>query len=109
MDTKVKQTAREATDRVQKSATQATEGVRNCQTAILSATQANMNAMFDYMQEAFSAKSMPELMELSTKHAQRQMQMMTEQAREITGAIQKAAVGSANPLTGFADKIGRMS
>jgi hypothetical protein len=109
MDTKVKQTAREATDRVKETTTQATEGLRDCQTAILSATQANMNAMFEYMQEAFSAKSMPELMELSTKYAQRQMATMTEQAREITSAMQKATVGSGNPLTGFADKIGRMS
>ena len=106
---KAKQTTREATDRLQETATQAAEGVRDCQTAILSATQANMNAMFEYMQEAFSAKSMPELMEVSTKHAQRQMQMMTEQAKEITSAMQKATVGSTRQLTGFADKIGQMS
>ena len=106
---KVKQTALEATERVEASASKATEGLRDCQSAILAATQANMNAIFEYVQEAFTAKSMPELMELSTKHAQRQMAMMTEQARGIAGAAQKAAVESTRPLAGFTDTFGRMS
>jgi len=61
------------------------------------------------MQEAFSAKSMPELMEISTKHAQRQIQMMTEQAREIAGAMQKAASESTRSFTGLTDRFRRMS
>ena len=75
----------------------------------MAATQANITATFEYMREAFSAKSVPELMEISTKHAQRQMQMMTEQAREIASAMQKATVESTRPLTGFANPFGRMS
>ena len=58
---KVKQTAGEMTDRVEASASKATESLRDYQTAMLSATQANINEMFEYMQEAFSAKSVPEL------------------------------------------------
>jgi hypothetical protein len=52
---------------------------------------------------ACNAKSMPELMELSNK------EMMTEQAKEITDAVQKAAVESTRPLTGFANTFGRIS
>ena len=106
---KAKEIADEETERAEKSATNAAEGLRACQVVILEATQANLTAMFDYMREALSAKSIPELMEVSTRHAQRQMGMMSEQAREIAGAMQKAAVGSTQPLTGFADKLGRMS
>jgi|SRR5262249_21980267 len=106
---KVKQTAREATESAEASANKSAEGFRDCQRAILSATQANMNALFEYMQEAITAKSLPELMEVSTKHAQRRMAMMTEQSREIVGAMQKAARASSLPLTGLADKMGRMS
>jgi hypothetical protein len=112
MDTitkKAKETAREATERAEASATKAAEGLRECQTAILAATQANITATFEYMREAFSAKSVPELMEVSTKHAQRQMQMMTEQAREISSAMQKATVGSTQPFAGLANPFGRMS
>jgi hypothetical protein len=48
-------------------------------------------------------------MEVSTRYAQRQMTTMSEQAREIASAMQKATMGSVQPLTGFADKFGRMS
>jgi hypothetical protein len=91
---KAKETAREATERSEASATNAAEGLHACQAVILAATQANISAMLEYMQAAFSAKSVPELMEISTKYAHRQMQMMIEQGREITSAMQKASVGS---------------
>jgi hypothetical protein len=106
---KSKETAREATERAEASATNAAEGLRECQAMILAATQANISAMLEYMQEAFSAKSIPELIEVSTRHAQRQMEIMIKQGREITSAMQKATVGSTQPFTGFADKLGRMS
>src|SRR5215471_4709652 len=105
---KVKQAARETTERVETSASKAADGLRDYQTALLAATQANINAMFEYMQEAFSAKSVPELMEICSKHARRQVEMMGEQARELSGAVQKATVDSTRSLTGFADRIGRM-
>jgi len=109
VEKKVKQTAREATARVQESSSIATEGLRECQAKLLSATQANINAMFEYAQEALQAKSMPELVELSTTYARRQLEMMTEQAKEITGAAQKAAVESARPLTSGMKPFGQMS
>jgi len=112
MDTierKAKQTARETTERTEASASKAAEGLRDCQTMIFAATQANINAMFDYMQQAFQAKSMPELMELSSKHARQQMETMAEQAREIAGTVQKATAETTRSFTGFADTFGRMS
>jgi hypothetical protein len=110
IEKKVKEAAREVTERVEQSSAKAAEGLHDCQTAIWSATQANINAMFEYMQQAFNAKSMPELMELSTKHARRQMEMMTEQAKDIVGAAQKATAESVRPLTnGFTNPFGRMS
>jgi hypothetical protein len=112
MDTKVrkmKEGVRETTERVEAGAAQATEHLRECQTTILSATQANMNEMFEYMQEAVSAKSLPELMEVSTRYAQRQMQMMTEQAKEIAAAMQKATLNSSRSFTGLAGTFGRSS
>jgi phasin len=110
VEKKVKQTAREATERVEESATKATEGLRDCQTKIIAATQANVNAMFEYAQEALKAKSMPELVELSTTYSRRQLELMTEQAREITGAAQKLVTESASPLTtGFTKTFGQMS
>ena len=106
---KVKQAARETTERVEANASKAAEGLRDYQIAMLSASQANINAMFEYMQEAFSAKSVPELMEICSKHARRQMEMMSEQARELSGAVQKATIDSTRSLTGFTETMGRMS
>jgi hypothetical protein len=97
---KLNQTARETTERVQANASKAAEGLRDYQIAMLSATQANINAMFEYMQEAFSARSAPELMQICSKHAHRQMEMMSEQAREISGAVQKATIDVTRSVTG---------
>jgi Phasin protein len=57
---RVKETAREDSERVQESSSRAAEGLRDCQTTILLATQANINAIFEYMQEALKARSLPE-------------------------------------------------
>jgi len=110
VEKKVKQTAREATERVQESSSKAAEGLRDCQTKMIAAAKANVNAMFDYAQEAIKVKSVPELVELSTTYSQRQLEMMAEQARDITGAAQKVVTESARPLTsGVTNPFGQMS
>jgi len=110
LEKKVKQTVRDATERVEESSTQAAQGLRDCQAKIIAATQANINAMFEYAQEAIKVKSVPELVELSTTYSQRQLQMMTEQAKEITGAAQKMVTESTRPLaSGVTNPFGQMS
>ena len=42
---------------------------------------------------------MSELVELSTTHSRRQLEMMGEQAKEIASAAQKLATESIRPLT----------
>src|SRR5438094_149457 len=48
---RVGETARETADRVQESSTRATEGFRDYQLKVLSAAQANINAMFEYVHD----------------------------------------------------------
>ena len=55
------ETAREAADRIQESSSKATEGFREYQLKILSAAQANLNAIFEYAQDALQAQSISEL------------------------------------------------
>jgi hypothetical protein len=101
-DKQVNEMAREAA--------KAADGLRDYQIKILSATQANIDAFFEYAQEVLSARSVPELVELSTTHSRRQLQMMTEQAREIMSAAQKMTTESARPLTsGFTSQFGHMT
>jgi hypothetical protein len=47
---KIRETAREATERTEAGANKTAEGLRECQIMILAETQANINAMFEYMQ-----------------------------------------------------------
>ena len=63
-------------------------------------TQANIDAILEYAQEAVQAQSVSELVELSTTHSRRQLEMMGEQAREIASAAQKLATESTRPFTG---------
>ena len=66
----------------------------------LSAAQANLNAIFEYAQDALQAQSISELMELSATHSRRQLETMAQQSREIANAAQKLATESARPLAG---------
>src|SRR5439155_13455840 len=80
------------------------------QLRVLSAAQANINAIFEYAQDALQARSMSELMELSASHSRRQLEAVAQQSREIANAAQKLATESARPLTGgFGSQFGPMS
>ena len=92
--------AREATGRAQESSSRAAEGFREYQLKFISAAQANTNAIFEYAQEALNAQSISALVEISTAHSRRQLEMMAEQTRELAATAQKIATDTARPLTG---------
>ena len=94
----MKYSGQNAADAFQQSATQAqqqmakaTEGFREYQLRMVSVAQANVNAMFEYMQDVLRASSISDVVEVSTSHSRRTLQMMADQARELTSAAQKIA------------------
>jgi hypothetical protein len=89
----------EAANRMQESASRAVDRLRDYQLKVLSATQANVNAFFEYAQDVVRAKSIPEVVELSTAHTRRQFEQMTEQSRAMAEATQELAKEAARPLT----------
>jgi hypothetical protein len=89
----------ETANRMQESAFRCADGFRDYQLKVLSATQANVNALFGYAQDLVRAKSMQEIVELSTAHSRRQFELMAEQSREMSGAAQRLATDAARPLT----------
>jgi hypothetical protein len=91
--------ARESAGRAQESTSRAAEGFRDYQLKLISAAQDNVNALFEYAQEAVQAQSMQDLIELSTLHSRRQFEMMAEQTRELAASAQKIATDTARPLT----------
>lgn len=96
---RTKRVANETMERVQESTSQATEGFREYQVKVLAAAQDNINAVFEYVQDVMMARSVPELVETSTRHSRRQLERVTEQARQIATAAQKMAMGSTRPFT----------
>jgi phasin family protein len=60
--------------------------------------RANANATFDMMREMMAARSLPELMELSTTHARRQLEMVNQQMKELSDLTRKVATETAAPL-----------
>src|SRR5437660_763468 len=98
--TRASETAREAADRLQESSSKAAEGFREYQLKVLSAAQANVNAIFEYAHDVVQAQSISELMELSATHSRRQLETIAQQSREIAGAAQKPATETTRPLAG---------
>ena len=94
------QGAREAAARTQEISARAVEGLREYQLKLVAAAQANTNAIFECAQELMQAQSISEWVEISTTHSRRQLEMMAEQARELTSSAQKVATDTARPLTG---------
>jgi hypothetical protein len=93
--------AREAASRTQESTSIAAEAFRDYQLKLVSAAQDNANAFFEYAQDALQARSVSDLIELSTSHTRRQFEMMSEQARELAASVQRMAAGTTRPLTGM--------
>ncbi len=100
---RTKKAAGETVERREESTSKATEGFREYQIKILAAAQDNINGAFEYVQDMMMARSLPELIEVSTRHSRRQLERATEQAREIAAAAQKLAVGS-TPFTAVFDR-----
>ena len=102
--------ARETANRAQESASRAAEGFRDYQLKVVAAAQENANAFFEYAQEAVEAQSISDLIELSTEHTRRQVEMMSKQARELAASAQNIAAGTAWPMAGlFGSKSAQMS
>src|SRR5205814_6559530 len=102
--------ARETASRAQQSTARDTEGMRDYQLKLVAAAQENANAFFEYAQHAVEARSVSDLIELSTEHTRRQVEMMSKQAQELAASAQNIAAGTAWPMAGlFGSKGAQMS
>ena len=66
---------------------------------LVSAAQENAAAVLEYAQALGRAKSIPEMMELSTSQTMQQFEMLTKQAAELAERAQNIATGAAQPRT----------
>ena len=92
-----------AADLIKTSCSTALKGVQDYNNKFPEFAHANSNAAFDFAQKLYGVKSPSEFMELSTEHARKQFEMLTEQTKQLAALAQNVMLATAEPLkTGVA-------
>ena len=95
---KMKAAAEEATDVLETTYSTASKGASDYGMKVIEAARVNTNAAFDYFGELLAAKSASEVIELSSAHARKQFETLTEQSKELGALAQKVATETAEPI-----------
>jgi len=88
----------EATDLIRKSCSTAVEGAQVYNNKLLEFAQTNFKVAFGFVQKLLSVKSPSEFLELSTEHARQQLEILTEQSKELAALGQKVTLATTEPL-----------
>src|SRR5271166_6650634 len=95
---KMKAAAEEATDVLETTYSTASKGASDYGMKVIEAARINTNAAFDYAGELLAAKTLSEVIELSSAHARKQFETLTEQSKELSALVQKVATETAEPI-----------
>jgi phasin len=95
---KMKAAAEEATDVLETTYSTASKGAGEYGLKVIEAARVNTNAAFDFFGELITAKTPSELIELSSSHARKQFETLTEQSKELGALVQKVATDTAEPI-----------
>ena len=95
---KMKAAAEEATDVMETTYSTASKGASDYGLKVIEAARTNTNAAFDFFGELMAAKSPSEVIELSSTHARKQFETLTEQSKELGALAQKVATETAEPI-----------
>lgn len=99
---KLKTATEEATDVLEATYANASKGATDYGRKLIEAARSNTNAAFDFATELMGAKSLAEVIELSTAHARKQFESLSEQTKELAALAQKVATDTSEPIkTGF--------
>ena len=95
---KMKSAAEEATGVLEDTYATASKGAANYGLKVIEFARNNSNAAFDFASELLGAKTFAEFVELSTAHARKQFETMSEQSKELAALAQKVATEAAEPI-----------
>ena len=95
---KMKAAAEEATDVLETTYSTASKGTSEYGLKVIEAARVNTNAAFDFVGELITAKSLSEVIELSSAHTRKQFEALTEQSKELGALVQKVATETAEPI-----------
>ena len=95
---KMKAAAEEATDVLEDTYATASKGASDYGLKMIEAARVNTNAAFDFAGELMAAKTLSEIVELSSTHARKQFEALTQQTKELNALAQKVATDTAEPI-----------
>ena len=95
---KMKAATEEATGVIEDSYATASKGCSDYGLKVIEAARANTNAAFDYARELLDVKSFSEVIEISTAHARKQFETVSEQTKELAALAQKVATETVEPF-----------
>jgi phasin len=87
----------EAADVIKNTYWTAIKGAQDYNNKLIEFTQANTNAAYDFVQKLSGVKSPSVFVELSTEHARKQFEMLTEQTKQLAALAQKVMLATAAP------------
>jgi phasin len=103
---KVNAATAEATDLIKNGYSTAFRGIQDYNNKVLELAQINTKAAVDFVQKLSGVKSPSEFLELSTEHARKQFEVLTEQTKELVALVQNVATEAAEPLKSATKALG---
>ena len=98
----------EAADLIKDSYAMGVKGMQDFNNKFIEFARANTNAAFDFFQKLSGVQSPSAYIELSTGHARKQIETLTEQTKQLAALAQKGTFATAEPLkTGVAKAFNR--
>jgi phasin len=94
----------EASNVIQNACSTAAQGAIDCNAKMIEFARANSNAAFDYASKLLGVKSPSEFLEVSTEHARKRFEVLSEQTKELTALSQKVMLETTEPLKSGAAK-----
>jgi phasin len=88
----------EATALIKDSFSTAVKGAQDYNTKFFEFAQTNTEAAFAFAQKLSGVKSPSDFIELSTEHSRKQIEMLSEQAKELAALAQKVTLATTEPL-----------
>ena len=88
---KAKAVTEKATDQLKDAYTTAAKGATDYNLKVIEIARTNTDTAVDNAYELLGVKSLTEFVDLSTKHARKQFEVMTAQTKELTELAQKVA------------------
>jgi phasin len=95
---KMRSAAEEATGVLEDTYASASKGATDYGRKVIELSRANANAAFDFAAQLLGAKTLSEVVELSSAHARKQFEAMAEQGKELAALAQKVATEASEPI-----------